>query len=884
MDVVEESELEEAGLDGQPIPEKILVDVLRFLPWEDVFRLRVVCKEWNEILKSDWFRKKWCRDPNQVPLCFSSCCRIQGNTFYNPATESWHVSEGDFAIIQRGSGLSEYGIKEEEEFHIVGAAEGLLLLQIVLDEDPDSDDDKSVYDLFVANPLYPSNLKKLDLPLELRYIETSRVIGMMWNQETQSHQILAALYPSGVSDQGYLDEEEEEDGPYDENRCWVFFLYDLKVDQWSQVARWPEEKFRHFQSPSFADGQLYCLGKLAEPPSSVMRAGRYRVYRVDDSCLNWLHEPTWVGDHDLGPPHPLDFATLFRWEDKRWPENKVMVAGGNVDRHIFKTEGPILRNFCIWRIMDEFEGEEHVWVEVLQMPDNLLLRINARPINCQFRCAANGRFVSVANSWNDVVMCDLETGIWWAIPPHPSGFDYDSEEAFPLHLCEPRGILPEILEELLAARKIAKEDLKKATDPMEKAVLDGRQLALKISANSVYGFTGATIGQLPCLEISSSVTSYGREMIEHTKKLVQERFNISNGYQYEAEVVYGDTDSVMVQFGAPTVAESMDLGREAAEYISKTFTKPIKLEFEKVYYPYLLISKKRYAGLLWTKPDKHDKMDTKGIETVRRDNCLLVKNLVTECLNKILIDRDIPGAVQFVKTTIADLLMNRVDLSLLVITKGLTKTEGDYAVKVAHAELAERMRKRDSATAPGVGDRVPYVIVKAAKGAKAYERSEDPIYVLENNIPIDPHYYLENQISKPILRIFEPILKNASRELLHGAHTRAVSISTPSNSGLMKFAKKRLSCFGCRATLSDGERTLCSHCRGREAELYQKTVSNVRELEQLFNRLWTQCQRCQGSLHLDVLCTSRDCPIFYRRKKAQKDLSEAEVQLDRWEF
>jgi DNA polymerase elongation subunit (family B) len=58
-----------------------------------------------------------------------------------------------------------------------------------------------------------------------------------------------------------------------------------------------------------------------------------------------------------------------------------------------------------------------------------------------------------------------------------------------------------------------------------------------------------------------------------------------------------------------------------------------------------------------------------GIETVRRDNCLLVKNLVTECLNKILVDRDVPGAVQYVKNTISDLLMNRVDLSLLVITK-----------------------------------------------------------------------------------------------------------------------------------------------------------------------------------------------------------------------
>ncbi|KAL8541955.1 hypothetical protein ACS0TY_002989 [Phlomoides rotata] len=118
-----------------------------------------------------------------------------------------------------------------------------------------------------------------------------------------------------------------------------------------------------------------------------------------------------------------------------------------------------------------------------------------------------------------------------------------------------------------------------------------------------------------------------------------------------------------------SVEAAMDLGREAADYISGTFIKPIKLEFEKIYYPYLLISKKRYAGLYWTNPNKFDKMDTKGIETVRRDNCLLVKNLVTECLNKILIDRDVPGAVQFVKNTISDLLMNRMDLSLLVITK-----------------------------------------------------------------------------------------------------------------------------------------------------------------------------------------------------------------------
>jgi len=109
-----------------------------------------------------------------------------------------------------------------------------------------------------------------------------------------------------------------------------------------------------------------------------------------------------------------------------------------------------------------------------------------------------------------------------------------------------------------------------------------------------------------------------------------------------------------------------------------------------VYFPYLLINKKRYAGLYFTRPDVHDKMDCKGIETVRRDNCPLVANLINSCLQKILIDRDPNGAVDYAKQTISDLLCNRIDISQLVITKELTKTDSEYAGKQAHCELANR--------------------------------------------------------------------------------------------------------------------------------------------------------------------------------------------------
>ena len=111
-----------------------------------------------------------------------------------------------------------------------------------------------------------------------------------------------------------------------------------------------------------------------------------------------------------------------------------------------------------------------------------------------------------------------------------------------------------------------------------------------------------------------STTAFGRQMIERTKDEVEGKFNTANGYASDASVVYGDTDSVMIKFGCKDLKTAMQLGAEAAEFVTAKFVKPIKLEFEKVYFPYLLINKKRYAGLYWTTPDKWDKMDTKGIE------------------------------------------------------------------------------------------------------------------------------------------------------------------------------------------------------------------------------------------------------------------------------
>jgi len=271
------------------------------------------------------------------------------------------------------------------------------------------------------------------------------------------------------------------------------------------------------------------------------------------------------------------------------------------------------------------------------------------------------------------------------------------------------------------------------------------------------------------------------------------------------------------------------------------------------------MNKKRYAGLYWSKPDKWDKMDTKGIETVRRDNCALVRQVVDTVLRLVLMERTVEGAITYVKQVIADLLQNKVDMSMLVITKALGKGANaeDYAAKQAHVELAERMRKRDPGNAPVVGDRVAYVIVEAAKGTPAYEKSEDPIYVLENSLPIDVKYYLENQLSGPLTRIFEGIIDNPA-SLFSGEHTRTIHRKAPTKGGIMAFAVKRAQCMGCKNLMDDSGGTLCARCKPREADVYRKHLVEVNELEDRFARLWTQCQRCQGSLHQDVLCSSRD--------------------------
>ena len=133
------------------------------------------------------------------------------------------------------------------------------------------------------------------------------------------------------------------------------------------------------------------------------------------------------------------------------------------------------------------------------------------------------------------------------------------------------------------------------------------------------------------------------------------------------------------------------------------------------------------------------------------------------------------------------------------------------------------MRKRDAASAPNVGDRVAYVMIQAAKNSKGFEKSEDPLYALQNNLPIDYQFYLEHQLKQPLVRIFEPILKDKVEQILFaGDHMRNIYKPAMSNSniGLFKFTKVRETCLGCHNVLSGNQQVVCKNCEGRMREIY----------------------------------------------------------------
>ena len=278
---------------------------------------------------------------------------------------------------------------------------------------------------------------------------------------------------------------------------------------------------------------------------------------------------------------------------------------------------------------------------------------------------------------------------------------------------------------------------------------DGKQLALKVSCNSVYGFTGAlATGMFPCMPVAVATTFNGRHLIGQTKEFVER--------EYGATVIYGDTDSVMLQFPhIDTVRDAFTIAQQVAKRCSDMFRDVVQLEFEKVYCPYLLIKKKHYAGIKYEgDPDEPPTLDVKGLALVRRDNCQLVRDTMKEVLVQAMRNGNPMAAYDAVQRQVRRLIERQVSVEELQISNFLRKDlKSDNH---PHVQVVKNMVARGSFGVPRVGDRVPYCIVEGSSD-KLFERAEHPDYIVEAGLKVDLMYYLKNQLQKRLEKVLQPL-------------------------------------------------------------------------------------------------------------------------------
>ena len=385
------------------------------------------------------------------------------------------------------------------------------------------------------------------------------------------------------------------------------------------------------------------------------------------------------------------------------------------------------------------------------------------------------------------------------------------------------GIIPAVLRDLLDARNDTKIRMKGEKNEFKKKVLDGLQLAYKVTANSVYGQLGAKTSTIFKMMLAACTTSVGRSRIYDASLGVKD-WAAKKCYP-EPDVVYGDTDSVFVKFsrlkdgelltGKEALAHCIKCGQEAGEYITEgilrledadgdeeTLTyppilcEPQVLEYEKTFWPFILISKKRYTGDKYEFNTEDCKRTAMGIVLKRRDNAPIVKHVFGNVIEKIMIDKDFDATIDWLKESLSQIRNGEFSMRYFVITKSL---RGYYKnpQSIAHKVLADRMAERDPGNKPKANDRIPYAYIdkgpdklligykkiterkeigKFKNGKPKFknvqvedksqpkykkitilqgDRIEHVDYIKDKMLPLDYEFYITNQIMNPVKQVLD---------------------------------------------------------------------------------------------------------------------------------
>jgi DNA polymerase elongation subunit (family B) len=315
------------------------------------------------------------------------------------------------------------------------------------------------------------------------------------------------------------------------------------------------------------------------------------------------------------------------------------------------------------------------------------------------------------------------------------------------------GVLPQVLKEVLDTRIMVKRELKKYTGDeyaLLRKSLDARQLAIKLLANVTYGYTAAGFsGRMPCAELADAIVESGKTLLQETMRYIREH------KVWKANVVYGDTDSIFVELPYRSLAEAVAVGNQIAEEITSRNKQEIVLKYEKTYYGCLLISKKRYVGYSFEKASDVGSLDAKGIEVIRRDQCLATAKIQEKCLRILFQERDISLMRQYLQQQWRHILQggSKVSIKDFIFWKqvkvGKYKADGPPA----HIIYQKKLQQDSNAVIP-YGWKVPYVVVTGQGNLSQLVCTPEDLAIRGTMLRVNSKYYIEKHINAALKRCF----------------------------------------------------------------------------------------------------------------------------------
>ena len=323
------------------------------------------------------------------------------------------------------------------------------------------------------------------------------------------------------------------------------------------------------------------------------------------------------------------------------------------------------------------------------------------------------------------------------------------------------GVLPKLLQQLVTRRREVKSLMKNPKlTPIELAQLDIKQMALKVTANSMYGCLGYVNSRFYAKPLAMLVTNKGREILMDTRQLAE---------SLGLTVVYGDTDSVMIDTRCDNLKDAIKIGNGFKEKVNERY-KLLEIDIDNVFKRLLLHSKKKYAALNVTVNKEGEEVSTlevKGLDMKRREYCPLSKELSVYVLNQILNDSDPQEALTKIYSKLEDITKefesNEIPMVKLRINTKLSKDPTKYPGGKSMPAVQVALRLQGQGKVIKAGSVITFVITDGGSSDKAdetatsvAERARALIEVIgknEENYKPDIKYYAEKQIFNPIDRL-----------------------------------------------------------------------------------------------------------------------------------